>query len=242
MQVKLYAKVIKSYLILGDYIIILVTLQIKINNMPDFKNISTYKEALKDKILTTAMTAFARNGIRAVKMDDIANALSISKRTLYEVYRNKEDLLFEGVRKFNRERMEAMQRFASGDVNVMDIILHSFKMTIEEFKFTSPAFYSDLLKYPKILEFFEEDKKNGQERFLVFLRRGIAEGYFREDINYDLIIMILDSQHKYIMMSQLYTKYSMEEIFYNLLFVSLRGICTNKGIAVLDNFLLNCRI
>ena len=94
MQVKLYAKVIKSYLILGDYIIILVTLQIKINNMQDFKNISTYKEALKDKILTTAMTAFARNGIRAVKMDDIANALSISKRTLYEVYRNKEDLLF----------------------------------------------------------------------------------------------------------------------------------------------------
>ena len=161
MQVKLYAKVIKSYLILGDYIIILVTLQIKINNMQDFKNISTYKEALKDKILTTAMTAFARNGIRAVKMDDIANALSISKRTLYEVYRNKEDLLFEGVRKFNRERTEAMQRFASGDVNVMDIILHSFKMTIEEFKFTNPVFYSDLLKYPKILEFFEEDKKNG---------------------------------------------------------------------------------
>lgn len=57
--------------------------------MQEKKNISTYREALKDKILETAMVAFAEKGIRAVKMDDIANSLSISKRTLYEIYGNK---------------------------------------------------------------------------------------------------------------------------------------------------------
>lgn len=42
-------------------------------------------------------------------------------------------------------------------------------------------------------------------------------------------------------MSQLYNMYSMEEIFYNLIFISLRGICTNKGIEVLDSFLINIK-
>lgn len=205
--------------------------------MQEMKNVSLYREALKEKILSTAMDAFVQKGVKAVKMDDIANSLSISKRTLYEIYGNKEDLLFEGVRKYYQQRQEEMRRFSEGDVSVMDVILHSFRLTIEEFKFTSPAFFSDLLKYPKILKFFEEDKKNSQEQFLDFLRRGIAEGYFRNDVNYDLIVCILESQHRYIMMSQLYNRYSMEEIFYNLIFVSLRGICTNKGIEVLDNFL-----
>lgn len=205
--------------------------------MQEMKNVSLYREALKEKILSTAMDAFVQKGVKAVKMDDIANSLSISKRTLYEIYGNKEDLLFEGVRKHYQQRQEEMRRFSEGDVSVMDVILHSFRLTIEEFKFTSPAFFSDLLKYPKILKFFEEDKKNSQEQFLDFLRRGIAEGYFRNDVNYDLIVCILESQHRYIMMSQLYNRYSMEEIFYNLIFVSLRGICTNKGIEVLDNFL-----
>ena len=72
--------------------------------MSEIKNISTYRENLKDRILSTAMADFAARGIRAVKMDDIANALSISKRTLYEVYENKEDLLFEGIKKYNSGR------------------------------------------------------------------------------------------------------------------------------------------
>lgn len=209
--------------------------------MSEIKNISTYRENLKERILSTAMADFAARGIRAVKMDDIANALSISKRTLYEIYENKEDLLFEGVKKYNRQRQEEMRRFASGDVSVMDIILHSTRLTIEQFKFTSPAFYSDLMKYPKIMKYFEEDRENTQQQFLEFLGKGVEEGYFRDDINYKLVICIFDAQHRFIMMSQMYEMYSMEEIFYNIIFISMRGICTDKGIRVLDNFLATCR-
>lgn len=121
----------------------------------------------------------------------------------------------------------------------MDIILHSFRITIEQLKYTSPAFYIDLVKYPKIMKHFEDDKKSTQEQFLEFLHKGIDEGYFRNDVNYELLLYILDAQQHYILMSQLYKKYTMEEIFYNLIFVSIRGFCTNKGIEVLDNFLLS---
>lgn len=202
-------------------------------------NASTYRETLKEKILTAAMTAFTKKGIKAVKMDDIAAALSISKRTLYELYENKEDLLLEGIKRYNKNMQDELHHFASSKVSVMDVILHSFRITIEQLKYTSPAFYIDLVKYPKIMKHFEDDKKSTQKQFLEFLHKGIEEGYFRNDVNYELLLYILDAQQHYILMSQLYKKYTMEEIFYNLIFVSIRGFCTNKGIEVLDNFLLS---
>ena len=56
-----------------------------------------YRKTLREKIMNAAMKCFREKGIRAVRMDDIANELSISKRTLYEIYNNKEELLYEGV-------------------------------------------------------------------------------------------------------------------------------------------------
>ena len=117
--------------------------------MVENKNITTYKESLKEKILSAAMALFAEKGIKAVKMDGIANSLSISKRTIYEICENKEDLLFEGVKKRKSAQQEALREFAEGADNVMDIVLHSFRLTIEQFKFTNPVFYSDLMKYPR---------------------------------------------------------------------------------------------
>lgn len=57
-----------------------------------------YKLELRNRILKAAMTEFLHKGVKSVKMDDIANTLAISKRTLYEIYSNKEELLLEAVR------------------------------------------------------------------------------------------------------------------------------------------------
>ena len=50
--------------------------------MQETKDISPYKQGLRDKIIISAMMAFAKKGIRQVKMDDVASELGISKRTL----------------------------------------------------------------------------------------------------------------------------------------------------------------
>ena len=56
---------------------------------------SEYRRELKKRILDCAVDKFFTLGIRAVKMDDIAKALGISKRTLYEIYSDKEQLLVD---------------------------------------------------------------------------------------------------------------------------------------------------
>ena len=60
--------------------------------------VTAYRQELKGRILKESIKEFKKNGIKQVKMDDIANNLSISKRTLYEIYPNKEVLLLEGLK------------------------------------------------------------------------------------------------------------------------------------------------
>ena len=50
---------------------------------------------LRERIIDTALNSFATHGIKSITMDDIAAALGISKRTLYEVFADKESLLKE---------------------------------------------------------------------------------------------------------------------------------------------------
>ena len=60
--------------------------------------LTAYRQELQEHILAAAMEEFRRRGVRAVKMDDIAGKLAISKRTLYEIYENKETLLLEALK------------------------------------------------------------------------------------------------------------------------------------------------
>lgn len=206
--------------------------------MQENKKISPYKLSLKDKILETAMNLFAQHGIKAVKMDDIAKALNISKRTLYEIYEDKEVLLFEGVKRYIATHDEDMMRFVSDNHNVMDIIINVYKEKVYEFQHTNPLFYDDIKKYPKVLDYFESCREENHRRLAAFLAKGTKEGYFREDINFDLVVMLFDTISQLVIQQRLYALFSIEHVLNNMMFISLRGICTQKGIDVLDNFMM----
>ena len=60
------------------------------------------KTVVKEHIVLAAAKSFAQKGVKTVRMDDIAAGLSISKRTLYELFHDKEDLLLD-VMKLHRE-------------------------------------------------------------------------------------------------------------------------------------------
>ena len=205
--------------------------------MQENDNITPYRQQLRERILDTAMRAFATQGIRAVKMDDIARQLGISKRTLYELYENKEDLLFEGVKKYKAIREHEILELSDSSHSVMDVILYAYRQKVETFRQTSPQFYTDLTKYPRVMSLQEKERRINHERFLMFLKRGVKEGYFRADIDYRLVVRLFEAIGEYILQNQLYRLYSIEAIFKNIVFVSLRGFCTTRGIETLDTML-----
>ena len=207
--------------------------------MQEIKVLSTYRLSLKSKILDTAMLDFAKRGIKSVKMDDIARGLNISKRTLYEIYENKEILLYECIKKAKAQDECEMLAMMSHHDNVIDIILNIYKIKIEQFKQVTPLFYSDLEKFPMVMSYLEEQHERDRVLQKQFIVRGVEEGYFRKDVDIDIVITMFDALSQYVRRTRLYNQYPVKDIFNNMLFISFRGICTQKGIEVIDHFLMN---
>lgn len=207
--------------------------------MQENKVMSEYRVALKDKILQAAIKEFRSKGIKAVKMDDIAAQLSISKRTLYELYANKEDLLLEGTKKsFAERRQECMQQTV-GNMSAMDVLIQELRTKMEEFRTTNPLFYSDIEHYPRLIEFLRQEKNANHTLVVQFLKQGEEEGYFCKGLDYEFIADLLDEQGHLIMSRKLYRNRSMQEVLFNTLHIAVRGLCTPKGIEMIDTFMAN---
>lgn len=181
------------------------------------------------------MHSFSTRGIRAVKMDDIARQLSISKRTVYELYANKEQLLYEGVRYYHQIHEQQMHELVEQGKSVMDIVLEAYRHQVDNMKTVSPQFYDDLKKYPRVLKLIESHNRHNRIAIIDFLKRGVSEGYFRGDLNYDIVVLMFDAIGQAIMTGKLYRRFDMEQVFKSMVFTSLRGICTTMGASVLDN-------
>ena len=204
------------------------------------KNITpntNYRLELHDRILRTSMEEFMRKGIKAVRMDDIANLLSISKRTLYEIYSNKEELLLEGVKMYEEEYEAYMSKFAANhEHDVMDIIIEYYNHQIEFFSDINSKYLEELHRYSHVVEYLEKRGKMRRETKRLFFEQGIKEGFFRSDLDYEILSGIINCSMDYIFEGQLYKKYGMTVLLHNVVLLFIRGVCTMKGIAKLDAF------
>ena len=190
---------------------------------------------MRNRILKAAMTEFLHKGVKSVKMDDIANTLAISKRTLYEIYSNKEELLLEAVRIHEQEFNDHMLQYSlDKNHNVMDIIIEFYKKKLLAIADVSPLFLVELRKYKQVVEYLERMNAERHNNALLFFHRGVKEGFFRSDLNFDIILKTSSASANYAMETQMYKNYSITAIMHNTIFLYLRSICTTKGIKVLD--------
>jgi AcrR family transcriptional regulator len=205
--------------------------------MQENSEISQYKLGLRDKIVEVAMNLFIKNGIRLVRMDDVAHEMGISKRTIYELYEKKEDLLYEVVVCHFKQRQAVMADVLGRCNDVMEILLEVYHQKVADFKNTNPLFFTEMIRYPQLLQFLNDQNLMMRQHSLDFYHRGVEEGYFRPDVNYSLAIILFDVMGQFIMEKELYRTYSIEEIFKNIVFVSIRGMCTERGIRAIDKIL-----
>ena len=141
------------------------------------------RQLLKEKICLTALRLFHKRGIRQVKMDDIATTLSVSKRTLYEIYTNKMELLAEVLELQNRMNHDRLKRELKPEANTMDVLILVLKISVEELNKISVEFLEDLHRYPEALLKLEELEKRSDEENRRFLQKGVEEGFFLPSIS-----------------------------------------------------------
>lgn len=195
------------------------------------------KAEQKDRKLSYAIENFSRNGIRNVKMDDIASDLGISKRTLYQLFKDKENLLIECFKYSEKRSAELYSELTESTDNILELYTKWLKMRIDEIRSVNPQFFSDLNKYSRVQKYFRDVSAMKSKEGLKFINMGIAQGLFRNDINYNVLLRISEITAESIMRNELYLEYSYDDLFGSASIMSVRGICTKKGYDLLDQYI-----
>lgn len=143
----------------------------------------------KERILVKSHEQFNRFGIRSVSMDDIAAALGMSKKTLYQHFADKEELVsacFLQVMDHNRHQCLLDQKRAENPIH--EIFL-SYDMMQEVFTNMNPVVLYEMEKYhPAAFKKFHEFKYGFLYKIIVSnLERGIEEELYRPDIDVDVM-------------------------------------------------------
>ena len=193
--------------------------------------VNDYRNELKERILEYSEKEFYANGVRQVKMDNIANYLSISKRTLYEIYPTKEDLLLECVKKHDKTHESRIEQYIEeSNPNAIEIIIFSYKIKLEHFLQLNPLFLEELCKYKRVINYFDARDKERDTNFEWLFNRGVEEGFFRKDLNPRIISNMFTVSLKEAIDNELYKEFGMEYLFRDIVFTLIRGICTIKGL------------
>ena len=204
--------------------------------MQNTSNETVYRQQLKGRILQIATALFHQHGIKQVKMDDIANDLRISKRTLYEVYENKEDLLLEVLQQHDSVERQQLLEFDKPGTNVINIILEIYRVRTAEFITVNPLFFEDLQKYPNLLTYVRKLHNDKEAEIVAFIERGKNEGLFLENVNYGIVRELTFASEQFVMNNFLFKRYDITELSRIMIMLFVRGICTEKGIKLLDQY------
>jgi hypothetical protein len=195
---------------------------------------------IKDRIIYTAFELFTKYGIRAVTMDQIAQQLGISKRTLYEVYKDKNYLLIKGMKVFIMKTKNEALEIIKNTNNVIEAIYELGKFMDNKKQKITPLFFEDIKKYyPGIHEqFFSKNKKSEYTFIHTLVEKGVKEGVFLKDLNIKMVNDYLYEMMKIIRDDTIFPKneYSENEIFRNIIMPYFIGICTNKGQILIEKY------
>ena len=140
---------------------------------------------MKEEIVKRALNDFMQYGFKTFTMDDLASKMGISKKTLYEHFPSKNDLV-EAVLDYALDMScKNVDAFVQGDGSVIENVYRNQKKVKEIFNINSDRPICELQKYySKTYERMEIDFAKSDARFIdKLLEKGWQEGLFREDIN-----------------------------------------------------------
>lgn len=202
---------------------------------------STSRVELRERIILAAVELFTTNGIKSITMDEIAASLGISKRTLYEVFPDKETLLEECILKSQKDGDIFVKGVIETSSNVLEVLLRCYQWSIERFHATNKKFFEDIKKYPKAYKLMKNNRNRSSEDTVNFFKEGVKQGIFRDDVNFAIINLLVRDQLDLLMNSDICNEYSFLEVYESIMFTFLRGISTEKGARVLEDFICEYR-
>lgn len=200
-------------------------------------------EEVKQHIIGKAEELFLKYGIKSVTMDDIARELAISKKTIYQYFTDKNEIVNRVVHIYLEREKETM---AEARRSAEDIIEECFLLSRclrENHIRINPVVFWDMKKYyQKAWNLYQEYKNEiFFESIRQTLEKGIREGYFRESINPEILALLRLEQIQLIFNEDIFPRhkfnlYEIQEQLYNHF---MYGLLTEKGKQAFEQYTSN---
>lgn len=187
----------------------------------------------KKVLIEKATQLYMRFGIKSVSMEDIARHLGISKKTLYHIVKDKNELVALTIDNQLKLHQQVDKELKKKNLSSLDELYEIYKWVSELFKQLNPSFRYDLNKYYPIL--FESFMIKKTEQIYNNMRdnliKGKKEGVYRKEMNEDIIALMHATRHNYLEKdiigeARLLTN---KETFEELFLYHIHAVLNNKG-------------
>lgn len=186
--------------------------------------------ATKEEIIRTTQDLITRNGIRAVRVDEIAQRLGISKRTLYEMFADKNDLIsacLDDLARRQRQRIAASRRRRSD--NPLQRTLRLANDYIDSLYTVDHSFLADIRRKVLFAEQYDEHREFWRKELSLNLEECRGGGLLLSEIDTAALAEQLMST-----LFELRLNRTTREELYLLCRTILRGAATQQGIDLID--------
>jgi TetR/AcrR family transcriptional regulator, cholesterol catabolism regulator len=193
-----------------------------------------------DRILDGSGELFLQAGIKSVTMDDIAKHLGMSKKTIYQFFKDKNELVLALVSKRLKDDEKEMSEILSKSGNVIEEMINMMKCSEEIFSRANPIVVHDMQKYhPEAWKVFQQFKAGVIVRTLEeLLAKGIKQGYIRPDLDVKVIAKMRMLQVEAGFNAAIFplTEFNPWKVQRELMDHFNYGICTMKGYKLLNEY------
>ena len=198
---------------------------------------SDLKEEEYQDLLNRIVPLMLKKGLKSTKMDFVASSLGMSKRTLYEIFDSKEEMIKEVLGAIERQSHDFSVEAFSSSANVMEAMIKIFKYNRDLVGSVNVEFYRDMDRlYKRSREDYENYRLKRHETMLNIFRKGVEEGMFRTDVDYNVQSRIMGVQMEAMKrIEELFPpEITLLQVFDTLIISFLRSIASEKGMKVLD--------
>jgi AcrR family transcriptional regulator len=192
----------------------------------------------KEYIIELTTKLFLKHGVKSVTIGEIVKELRTSKRTLYNHFIDKTDLMQACIENYLANIRSYNDEIINNSTNAIEAMGHIHHHILKTEDNASLNFHRDILKYyPSILKDSYEKHREFAFRELLFLAKwGVKEGYFRPELD---SVVVMKAVQTLLKLCSNINKFPSSEFSKNRLTASiiipyLRGLCTEKGIKEVD--------
>lgn len=195
---------------------------------------------VRNRIIVESGQLFGKYGIRSMTMDALAEEMGISKRTIYERFKDKDTLLAEVIKYYKDKTKEDAHRLIDESDNVIEALFRIIKLTVSQMSQMNPLFFHDFKKYHgKVYKDFSHpgdirDYSITQKLF----ETGMEQGIFRDDLHLDIVNKALHSLfdlfgHDSTLVAEGFDR---RDLFEHMIIPYFRGLSTKKGRKLLQEY------